>query len=218
MSHMALPVALRNIPPTLGRHPIGGSKHTQLGVASAGWIFAWVVLLVVLVGVATPVGLIIWEATSPSAAIQTSDAGAFVSSTSSPGGYFAPTLSSVQTTAGTITVVGTFSALRGSALAVQQMNKVTTLQLCIVEAPSSCAPLAGAWAGPMTPTPEAGHVVAFERYGLATGNLEAWIVFGVLALLIVGLSGIIALGDADDEAGEQVSVPKLPEATKRTPL
>lgn len=150
-------------------------------------------LTAAVVGLIVPGALLIWEATQPSVVTATGSAGAFESATSSPGSFFAPTLTSVQTTAGTVTVTNTFSALRGSHLVVEAHNKSATLQLCVVGTSHVCAPLAGPWAGVLVPTPAAAHAIAFARHGLSTADLQRWLGLGVLAtlmsLLIVGLAG-----------------------------
>lgn len=187
------------------RHPVDAARcytamtttagpYTQRGSSDALAIAALLcALAILLAGIVTPVGLLIWEAASPSAVIAEGSAGTFNAAASSPGGFVVPTLTSVQTSIGSVTVVGTFSALRGSHLVVEEHNKSAALQLCVADAPHVCAPLAGLWAGPMQSTPAAAHTTAFARRGLSTDNLGRWLGFGVLgtliALLVVGLAG-----------------------------
>lgn len=109
---------------------------TQQRKTIAERVTATLVFVVLLVGVVTPIGMLIWQAISPHGAVFRGPAGAFISAASSPSSYFAPTLSSVQTDAGIIIVVGTFLTLRRNALAVEQTNKEDRLRLCIVDAPA----------------------------------------------------------------------------------
>ena len=104
------------------------------------------VIIVILLGVVAPICLWTWQANAASAAIRSADVGTFISAESSQGGFFAPTLTNVHTTAGDISVLGTFSALRGRPLSVQDLNK-SGLHLCVTGAPASCVPLAGPWTG-----------------------------------------------------------------------
>lgn len=138
-----------------------------------------VFLLVLLVGVAVPVALLIWQSVATTAAVRTSDAGTFVSATASQGWYFSPTVTNVQTTTGSVVVEGTFSAPRGRALAIEDLNK-SGLHLCAVGDLNSCLPISGHWAGHLVPTPQAARVFNFVRYGLSTYNLQRWMAFGLI--------------------------------------
>ncbi|HEX7325862.1 MAG TPA: hypothetical protein VF292_10995 [Rhodanobacteraceae bacterium] len=136
-------------------------------------------LLVLLVGVAVPVALLIWQSVTTAVAVRTSDAGTFVSATASQGGYFSPTLTNVQTTTGSVVVEGTFSAPRGRTLAIEDLNK-NGLHLCAIGDLDSCLPISGHWAGHLVPTPQAARVFNFVRYGLSTYNLQRWMAFGLI--------------------------------------
>jgi hypothetical protein len=72
--------------------------------------------IVILLGVVAPICLWTWQAHAAGAAIRSADVGTFISAESSQGGFFAPTLTNVHTSGGSITVLGTFSALRGRPL------------------------------------------------------------------------------------------------------
>lgn len=158
-------------------------------------IAAFIVALVL--GVAAPAALLIWEAASTTAIIVRGDAGSFLTSTSSPGGFFAPTITSVQTSAGSIAVIGTFSAPRGRALSIERTNK-QGLRLCVTGAPASCAELVGNWPGPVVTTTEAGSVFDFQRSGLTYGNLNLWLMVG---LLLSFLTMVVAAVATEPDAG-----------------
>jgi len=153
------------------------------------------VLLVILLGVVAPICLWTWQTHAPGAAIRSADVGTFISADASQGGFFAPTLTNVHTTAGSITVLGTFSALRGRPLSVQDLNK-SGLHLCVTGAPTSCIRLAGPWAGGLLPTSRATKVFNFYRYGLTSENFEGWLAMGVLVSLGVLVMFGVAFGES----------------------
>ena len=152
-------------------------------------------LLVILLGIVAPICLWTWQARAPSAAIQSADLGTFISADASQGGFFAPTLTNVHTTGGSVTVLGTFSALRGRPLSVEDLNK-SGLHLCVTGVPASCAPLAGAWTGGLAPTSHATKVFNFYRYGLTGDNFEGWLAMGIL----VSLGALVMFGVAFEES------------------
>ena len=153
------------------------------------------VIIVILLGVVAPICLWTWQANAASAAIRSADVGTFISAESSQGGFFAPTLTNVHTTAGDISVLGTFSALRGRPLSVQDLNK-SGLHLCVTGAPASCVPLAGPWTGGLQPTSYATKVFNFYRYGLTGDNFEGWLAMGIL----VSLGALVMFGVAFEES------------------
>jgi len=140
------------------------------------------ILLVMLLGVVAPICLWTWQAHAPGAATQSADLGTFISADASQGGFFAPTLTNVHTTGGSVTVLGTFSALRGWPLSVEDLNK-SGMHLCVTGVPASCAPLAGAWTGGLVPTSHATKVFNFYRYGLTSDNFGGWLAIGSLLSL-----------------------------------
>lgn len=153
-------------------------------------LYGIVFLLVLLLGIAAPVALLIWQAVTTTVAVRSGDAGAFVSATAAQGGFFTSALTTVQTSEGSVVVQGTFSAPHGRALAVEDLNK-TGLHLCAVGDLDTCLPLAGHWAGPLTATPDAGRAFDFEHYGLSNDNLKRWMMAGVIVAFIAML-GLIA--------------------------
>lgn len=146
-------------------------------------VFGIAFLLVLLLGIVAPVALLIWQAVTTTVAVRSGDAGTFVSATAAQGGFFTSALANVQTTTGSVVVQGTFSAPRGRALAVEDLNK-TGLHLCAVGDLDTCLPLAGHWAGPLTATPEAEKAFDFEHYGLSNDNLQRWMMAGVIFCFI----------------------------------
>ena len=158
---------------------------------SRSWeVFSVVFLLVLVLGVAAPIALLIWESAATTAAVRSGSAGAFVSATASQGGFLSTPLTNVQTTLGSVVVQGTFSAPRGRALAVEELNK-TGLHLCAVGDLETCLPLAGQWAGELTATPQAAGVFDFVGHGLSRGNLDRWLGAGLMVTFIA-LLGVIA--------------------------
>lgn len=163
------------------------SEHAQAAVAvtpahkpSRYWeVFSVVFVLVLLLGVATPIALLIWQSTAATGAVRSGSAGTFVSATASHGGFFSSALTNVQTNDGSVVVRGTFSAPRGRVLAVEELNK-TGLHLCAVGDRESCLPLAGHWAGPLAATPQASRVFDFVGHGLDRGNLAQWLAAGLI--------------------------------------
>jgi len=166
----------------------GASPPPKL--AKGGYVFEVALLLALLLGVAVPIALLIWQGVAATAPVRSGSAGTFVSGTASQGGFFAPTLTTVQTSAGSVIVQGTFSAPRGRDLVVEESNK-TGLQLCAVGDQETCVPLIGTWAGPLSPTPVASHVFNFVEHGLGTDNLLRWLEGGLIAAFIAFL-GVIA--------------------------
>ena len=125
------------------------------------------------------------------APMRSGNAGTFISATTVQGGFFTSALTTVQTSEGSVTVRGTFSAPRGRALAVEDLNK-TGLHLCAVGDLDTCLPLAGRWAGTLTATPEATRTFDFEHHGLSNDNLGRWLMAGVILTFIALLSVVAA--------------------------
>ena len=147
--------------------------------------------LVLLLGIAAPVALLIWQAAATTVAVRSGNAGTFVSATAVQGWFFTSALTTVQTSEGSVTVRGTFSAPRGRALAVEDLNK-TGLHLCAVGDLETCLPLAGHWVGTMTATPEAARAFDFEHHGLSNDNLGRWLMAGVI-FTFIALVGVAAI-------------------------
>jgi len=153
-------------------------------------IFSVVFVLALVLGVAAPIALLIWQSAATTAAVRSGSAGAFVSATASQGGFLSTPLTNVQTTLGSVVVQGTFSAPRGRALDVEELNK-TGLHLCAVGDLETCLPLAGQWAGDLNATPQAAGAFDFVGHGLSRGNLDRWLGAGLMVTFIA-LLGVIA--------------------------
>lgn len=146
--------------------------------------------LVILLGVVAPICLWTWQAHAADAALRSADVGTFISAESSQGGFFAPTLTNVHTSSGSITVLGTFSALRGRPLSIEDLNK-SGQHLCVAGAPASCVPLAGAWTGGLIPTSHATKVFNFYKYGLTSENFVGWLAMGsLLSVVALAMFGV----------------------------
>lgn len=168
----------------------GASPQPKLKPAKGSYISEVALLLALLFGVAVPIALLIWQGVAATAPVRSGSAGAFVAAIASQGGFFAPTLTTVQTSAGSVVVQGTFSAPRGRDLVVEESNK-TGLQLCALGDQETCVPLVGTWAGPLSPTPVAPHVFNFVEHGLGTDNLQRWLEGGLIVAFVAFL-GVIA--------------------------
>lgn len=179
-------------------------RASLLAPSSAAKVATLLLLLVFLGGIAAPVGLMIWQATHPITVIAEGTAGTFESASSSAGGL-GPTLSTVQTSTGTVTVMGTFSALRGNPLVIRADNQHDRLRLCTVGTRTVCARVDGDWPGTLTPTPQAGHAVNFVRHGLSSRRITDWLGLGTLPTFLVFAIWVATVGsqhqdDRDDEA------------------
>lgn len=158
-------------------------------------------LLAILLGVVVPICLWTWQAHALDAAIRSADVGTFISADSSPGGFFAPTLTNVHTTGGSVTVLGTFSALRGRPLSIEDLNK-SGLHLCVTGAPVSCVPLAGAWTGELVPISHVTKVFNFYRYGLTSENFVGWLAMG--SILSFGALVMFGIAFGENQKGDRV--------------
>lgn len=105
-------------------------------------IYGIAFVLVLLLGIAAPVALLVWQAATTTVAVRSGDAGTFNSAMTVQAGLFTSALTTVQTSEGSVTIRGTFSAPRGRALAVEDLNK-TGLHLCAVGDLETCLPLTG---------------------------------------------------------------------------
>jgi len=169
------------------------SDHSRRGRIAVVAFFTALVL-----GLAAPITLLIWEAVSPTAIVRRGDAGAFVAATSSPGGFMAPTLTTVETTVGSFTVTGTFSAPHGRALSIERTNK-SGLQLCVAGVPATCTDFLGTWPDPIPATPEGGHVFDFQRSVLNHETLLKWLFFGIVVSFIAMIIAARATAPREQE-------------------
>lgn len=182
--------------------PTALCRSRQSGRYTLLLVTGLVALLTGVGGIVVPLGLRLWEALTPSVVLARGNAGTFASATATPGGFFAAPLSTVQTSVGTLTVTGTFSAPRGSPLAVEEYSQRDAWQLCVVGEPRSCTPLAGTWAGPMAATPAAAHAVAFARHGVSIDHLDNWLALGILGTFLTLLPCAAAVAAREPAAPE----------------
>jgi hypothetical protein len=158
------------------------------------WFFTWLVTMCVLWGV--PCSISAGLHYTPDALTASAEAGTFISST----GYGSTT--TVQTTIGSVIVMGAFSSPKGQALFLERRLK-SGLLLCIY-GDSVCSPLAGPWPGRL-------RAVPYQRPALAF--LVPWqdglpsLYFDVLllsfAVSFVFLAILVTVGKADKHSGEQ---------------
>jgi len=137
--------------------------------------------LIMLFGVLMPIALLIWRGVAPDVVARQADVGRFVAADATPGGFFAPTLTTVRTTVASVTIAGSFSARSESPLVIQYMSK-TGLRLCVVGGRGPCVPLEGEWAGDLQATPAAAPGFDFYGWGLTSRALVGWLVIGIFML------------------------------------
>lgn len=155
-----------------------------------------VFFVALLLGIALPAAVLVWQGATPQSVVRSGDAGQFLSA-SGANAFLQPALTNVETTHGSLIVRGLFSAPHGRKLDVVELNDADGAHLCAVGDLDTCLPLAGTWAGVLAPTPN--HTFDFERYGLANANLWAWVACGILLCLISGLVGlVVVIEHADD--------------------
>lgn len=162
----------------------------------------WLVMLALLWGPPSLVSLGLNY--TPDVVTATAGVGEFVSSTAAQGGFTTPTLTTVQTTTGSVVVTGSFSGARGQRLALDRKLK-TGLQLCVVETAGACAPVSGTWPGPFHPIPHRRPALAFLAPLQRGDHLRPWYFFAMLFTL--PLSALCALAGRppsdDDENGHK---------------
>lgn len=168
-------------------------QHSRRGLTAVVAFFAALVF-----GLAAPIVLLVWQAASPTATIRRVAIGTFVSAASSQGGFTAPALTTVETTLGSFTVAGTFSAPHGRALTVERTNK-SGLQLCVAGVPATCKDFLGAWPDPIPATPAAEHVFDFQDSALNHQTLLAWLLLGIVVSLVTMIIAACATAPREEE-------------------
>lgn len=118
----------------------------------------------------------------PNAVTRSGEAGTFVAAKSHEGGLLVGTITDVQSSTGSITVVGAFSGLRGQALFMRDSTKYG-MQLCTRTHVENCAQLASTWTGPMRQIPHARRWfnIDFAGMGLDGGQLRFMMTVGLFA-------------------------------------
>lgn len=147
--------------------------------------------LVAIVGLLVPaiIGVIAGVATDTT--LRAGNVGTFVSSSTSVGGLFTPTATTVQTSTGSVVVSGSLSALRGQELRVEDRIK-SGLQLCVQTTPATCADVTGQWTGPMQPVQYQHHASTWILSHIGITGAMSWFFFGLIATLVA----VVKLADA----------------------
>ncbi len=170
-------------------HPVDSTDPgCRSGVAR---VMRWAFLTVAVFGVIAPSGLLVWQAVTLNAVLRSAPVGRFVAARASTA-FISPTLTTVDTTRGSLIVRGSFSAPHGQPLEVVGRSRTPGIELCAVGHLDTCLPLAGAWAGALRPTSAAVHAIDFPRYGLATDHLAPWPFFGGALTFFCGIGWLYA--------------------------
>lgn len=155
-------------------------------------------LAVIVFGILTPAVIGVLIGITPDYLVRSANAGQFVSATSSVGGFFTPGVTNIQTTRGSISVVGQLSAERGQPLQVTDYLK-QGLQLCVQSQPLVCADLAGPWAGRMQPGPHRHYPFTPLVTAIGAQGVALWIMLGVLA--VIASSAVVAAAELERHKG-----------------
>lgn len=162
--------------------------------------------LIVSVGVVVPLLLLGLIGITPDSTVSTGDAGFFVSSITSGGGFLSQAVSTVQASGGSIAVYGPVSAVRGQRIWVEDRLK-SGLQLCLNGSPPACAQIAGSWSGPLRAVQYEHHVFTPLAASISEDTLARWFLWGLLLSFVSGVFlltlGSIALDSEDEEDGQK---------------
>jgi hypothetical protein len=181
-SLLSNPPVLKTTPMTTRSNPCQRTAH----------IASITVVAMLVLGIALPVALLIWQTATPRVPIRSGGVGRFLSAASeSP--FLRPSVTDVQTTDGSLIVSGLFSAPRGQVLEVVQFNQDNATYLCATNDLGTCVPLAGTWAGAMKALATADRSFDFGRYGLTTSNLWLWLACGCLVCVLAVFIRFLAL-------------------------
>lgn len=157
----------------------------------------WISIAVLGLLIPAIVGVLI--GITPNPVVRSTDAGQFVSATTSAGGFFTPGVTSVQTTQGSFAIIGPLSAERGQSLQVIDRLK-DGLQICLRESAPVCAPIAGQWTGQMHPVQRIHHMFEPLVTIIGANGVAAWLSLGLLAVLISGIIIALVTDPAPSEA------------------
>lgn len=164
-------------------------------------LFVWLAMVFGAVVVPAIIGILI--GLTPNYPVRSADAGRFVSATTSVGGFFAPDVTTVQTTRGSISVDGHVSAERGQAMEIEDRLK-DGLQLCVEGQSRICTKLASPWAGRMQQATHPYYPFAPLARAIGATDIATWIALGVLTTFVIGLVMFIEIDDerTEDRASE----------------
>jgi hypothetical protein len=158
-------------------------------------------LVTILLGIITPIVILVLIGNTPNTLLRQGSAGQFVSAESSAGSFLGAGIATVQATEGSIAVFNTFSAKRGQALVVQDTLK-DGMSLCVVGRPDSCTSLAGTWTGDMQSVAHVHH--PGDRLVTGIGNMFAalWLVIGIALSVVLGqVLNELAVSGSEKKAG-----------------
>lgn len=148
-------------------------------------IAAIAMLVTILLGIITPIVILVLIGNTPNTLLRQGSAGQFVSAQTSAGSFLGSGIATVQTTVGSIAVFNTFSAKRGQALAVQDTLK-GGLSLCVVGKPDSCTSLAGTWTGDLKPVAHVRHRSDVLVTGIGNMVAAMWLAIGIALTVALG--------------------------------
>lgn len=154
---------------------------------TAATIAGTTIILVFIVGVIVPIILTLLMWLTPDTTRQTGDGGMFVSASTSAGGFLSLPVTSIQTSNGTIVVVGAFSGMRGQRLRIRDGIK-SGLQLCVEESTASCSDMAGLWTGRLVPVPYRRGITDWIPLYIGARALSLWLLIGFFATIVVGIA------------------------------
>lgn len=146
----------------------------------------YVLMVVATLGLVVPLSLGAVIGLTPDTLLRDGSAGQFVSASSSAGGFFNSSVTSVQSSIGTVAVFGSFSALRGQELRVTHRLKSGT-RLCVEDQPSTCSVLAGVWPGKLDVTPGKRPWTTPLVSRIGVQGVTQWCAFGFLLTILTGL-------------------------------
>lgn len=138
---------------------------------------------VAFLGLLAPLIIGVVAGVTPDATLAVGEAGTFVASNTSAGGFFTPSATTLQTSTGSIVVWKPLSVVHGQRLRVEDRLK-SGLQLCVQTTPPICAAVAGQWTGQLQPVRQKNH--AFTRLAARVGipGAAVWFALGLIATLI----------------------------------
>lgn len=119
---------------------------------------------------------------APDMVTREGNAGTFVSATASPGGFFSPDMTSIQTTQGTLVVGGAVSAQRGQVLVVRDTTG-NGLQVCTIELPATCMSLVGQYAGQLASIRR--PPISYDTRVTLGSTAGVWFLFGAFFFMLV---------------------------------
>lgn len=161
-------------------------RKTKMWITAVAWLVPTIVMGVVC-------------AWAPNIVTQEADAGLFVRAEMRPGGYFASSVMTVDTTRGTLAVANFFSALRGTPLVIVKSTGEHGLQVCNKADLTVCSELLGLYVGPLTPVPHARVWLTYNARAWLSALSLFWGVLGLCAFLLT----LIATDEAFDDDGNR---------------